>query len=136
MAKPRIPRGIRNNNPLNIRHSREVWFGACAVQTDPDFVQFQALHWGLRAAMIILRNYRRLHGLQTVSQIINRWAPPAQNDTGSYLHVVCRISGLRPDSVIDGSDRDSLVKLVWAMAYVECGQFVDFDLVNQAYDYF
>lgn len=136
MAKPRVPRGIRNNNPLNIRHSSASWFGACDFQVDPDFVQFKSMLWGLRAAMVVIRNYRRLHGLQTVSQIINRWAPSAENDTGSYLHVVCQVSGLRPETVIDGSDRVRLVKLVWAMAYVECGQFIDYDLVNAAYDYY
>lgn len=136
MGKRQVPRGIRNNNPLNIRHSSASWFGACDVQTDRDFVQFRDMLWGLRAAMVIIRNYRRHHGLQTVSQIINRWAPPAENDTGSYLHVVCQVSGLRPESVIDGGDRDRLAKLVWAMAYVECGQFIDYNLVNAAYDYY
>ena len=31
-----LPRGIRNNNPLNIRRSKDQWQGLRAVQTGPD----------------------------------------------------------------------------------------------------
>ena len=48
------PRGIRNNNPLNIRRSPgQTWQGECPVQTDKAFVQFRSMKWGIRAAFII-----------------------------------------------------------------------------------
>ena len=39
-------RGIRNNNPLNIRHSADRWQGARMKQTDPSFVQFKTMAYG------------------------------------------------------------------------------------------
>ena len=29
-----MKRGLKNNNPLNIRHSKDQWQGACKEQTD------------------------------------------------------------------------------------------------------
>ena len=49
-----IPRGLRNNNPLNIRHSASRWQGARVEQTDKAFVQFTSLAMGYRAAWRIL----------------------------------------------------------------------------------
>ncbi len=45
-----IPRGIRNNNPLNIEHSQSKWQGMAVEQTDKRFVQFKSMTWGIRAA--------------------------------------------------------------------------------------
>ena len=36
-----IARGIRNNNPLNIRRSKDKCQGMKALQTDPQFCQFE-----------------------------------------------------------------------------------------------
>ena len=50
-------RGLRNNNPLNIRHGKDQWLGAATTQTDKDFVQFQSMAYGYRAAWRILNTY-------------------------------------------------------------------------------
>ena len=52
-----MTRGIRNNNPLNIRHSADQWQGARAQQTDPSFVQFESMAYGYRAAWKVLETY-------------------------------------------------------------------------------
>jgi hypothetical protein len=49
-----LPRGIRNNNPLNIRRSKDKWKGMRAVHSDAQFVQFESLEWGWRAAFRLL----------------------------------------------------------------------------------
>lgn len=81
------PRGIRNNNPGNIRRSQTLWQGEAAVQTDPDFIVFQGPEWGLRAIAKILLTYQS-HGLKSIQDMISRWAPPSENDTPAYVAAV------------------------------------------------
>ena len=77
-----IPRGIRNNNPLNIRRSKDKWKGMRLQQTDPSFVQFESLKWGWRAAFYLLtRTYYHQYRLFTIRAIISKWAPPIENKT-------------------------------------------------------
>ena len=93
-----MKRGIRNNNPLNIRHSKDLWQGAVTTQTDPAFVQFQSMAYGSRAAWKTLDTYclrfRRERKVYNVRTIIARWAPPSENDTDAYVRAVVRLSGL------------------------------------------
>ena len=93
-----IPRGLRNNNPLNIRHSASRWQGARAEQTDKSFVQFTSMTMGYRAAWRILETYYKHFEAQhkpfTPRNIIYRWAPPDENDSEAYLRTVCRLANL------------------------------------------
>ena len=137
-------RGIRNNNPLNIRRSADRWVGARAEQTDPSFVQFQSMAYGYRAAWKTLQSYyRRFCSLSqpfTVRTIITRWAPPSENDTEAYIKNVLRLSGiggkenLLPPENASGYHRIS--RLVAAMTCVECGVSygqVDLEAVYEGY---
>lgn len=67
-------RGIRNNNPGNIKHSNDKWIGAAAVQDDPMFVKFISPEYGIRAMYKNLLTYRNKYGLNTIRGIIMRWA--------------------------------------------------------------
>ena len=91
-------RGLRNNNPLNIRHSKDKWQGIATTQTDKEFVQFQTMAYGYRAAWKTLQTYyKRLRERKkhyTVENIIRRWAPPQENDTNSYIRTVLALSGI------------------------------------------
>lgn len=88
-------RGIRNNNPGNIRWGDD-WQGLVpqAQRTDKSFCQFIKPEYGIRAMIIILRNYQRKHRLSTISGIINRWAPTNENDTQSYINSVAKATVL------------------------------------------
>lgn len=78
-------RGIRNNNPGNIRKGSQ-WQGLKPTQSDPDFCQFTAMEWGVRALIVTLRTYVTVHNLTTDTQIISRWAPPSDgNKTDIYI---------------------------------------------------
>ena len=92
------PRGLRNNNPLNIRHSASRWQGARAKQTDKSFVQFTSLTMGYRAAWRILESYYNYYEKKqtpfTPRNIIQRWAPPTENDSEAYLKAICRLTTL------------------------------------------
>lgn len=85
-----LPRGIRNNNPGNIRLSPTRWQGQKDVQLDTSFVEFAAPVWGLRAMMRLLLTYHVKYGLDTAESIINRWAPPHENATDHYIYSVAR----------------------------------------------
>lgn len=81
-------RGIRNNNPANIRRGCN-WKGLAKVQTDKEFCQFETMTWGVRALLITLRTYVIKHHLHTVREIITRWAPPSDgNNTEKYIEFV------------------------------------------------
>lgn len=96
-----LPRGLRNNNAGNIRHTLAQWKGKASTQTDKSFVQFIAPKWGIRAIGIILINYNRFYGLNTVRGIINRWAPPVENNTNAYVNAVANKLGVSPDQKIN-----------------------------------
>lgn len=121
----RLPRGIRNNNPGNLRRSKDRWRGLCLSQTDPDFFQFKTPEDGLRALMIVLKNYQKRHGLKTVRGIVARWAPPLENDTNGYVAAVCDSICVRPDSAIDLEKPGVLVALSRAIVRHENGRPVD-----------
>lgn len=98
MTKTKLPRGLRNNNPLNIRHSASRWQGARVEQTDKAFVQFTSMAMGYRAAWRILETYfnhfEAQHKPFTPRNIILRWAPPNENDSEAYLRRVCQLTNL------------------------------------------
>ena len=126
------PRGIRNNNPLNIRRGKNHWLGARRIVTDKEFEQFQFLSFGYRAAWILLKNYYSFiimeGGHYTLSAIINRWAPPDDgNDTQAYIRTIIhltegRIAGNRPLPLPDTEQGKILfTDIIRAMTCVECG---------------
>ena len=114
------PRGIRNNNPGNIRHSGSQWQGMAAQQTDPAFVQFVAPEYGIRALAKLLNNYASRDGLNTVRLLINKYAPSNENNTEAYAQAVARALGVNPDTVI--SVPQHLNALVEAIIQHENGQ--------------
>ena len=95
-----LARGIRNNNPGNIRHG-DPWQGLCPDQSDKDFCTFLSPEYGVRAMARILLNYKKRHGLNTIHGIISRWAPLSENDTASYIKAVSAACHVNPTEVID-----------------------------------
>ena len=94
-----LPRGIRNNNPLNIRRSKDKWKGLRVVQADASFCQFETLEYGWRAAFYLLtRTYYHKYRLFTIRTIISKWAPPHENKTEAYITNVSRLSASGPMS--------------------------------------
>ena len=116
-----LDRGIRNNNPMNVKSSNIDWDGAAGIQTDETFVQFESPVFGLRAGAKILLNYERLHFLNTIRSIINRWAPPSDdNPTSDYVDFVAKQIGLDADMFL--SVEDNLVYLLPAIVQFENGE--------------
>ena len=94
------PRGIRNNNPGNIRLSETRWQGEAAQQTDGAFIQFVSPEYGIRALSKILDTYANDYQLSTVAGIISRFAPSNENDTNAYIQAVSDSIGVGPNTVI------------------------------------
>ncbi|EPH3077048.1 hypothetical protein [Citrobacter freundii] len=113
-------RGIRNNNPGNLEYSKtNPWVG----QTGDDgrFAKFETPEHGIRALGRNLLSYQR-QGIDTVNDIINRWAPPSDNNnTDAYIQAVCAQLGVTPDQPLDASNPDTLKALCAAIIHHENG---------------
>ena len=119
------PRGIRNNNPLNIRRSGDKWQGLRALQEDREFFQFSGMEWGWRAAFRILCNtYYNKYKLRTIRDIVSRWAPAKENNTAAYIRHVSDYTGIGPDRDLGDPQAHPTNWLLigYAMAVVENGK--------------
>lgn len=116
-----IPRGLRNNNPGNIRITKDKWQGLRAEQTDGSFFQFISPMWGYRALMRTLQNYRRRHDCQTIADFIRRWAPENENNTSGYIKRVCTEMQVPSTFVPDIEDKDTMCAFAAAISLVENG---------------
>lgn len=118
------PRGIRNNNPGNIDFNPlNKWKGLNpkSKELDSRFCVFISPEYGIRALMILLRNYEKKHGLNSVRQIINRWAPTHENNTSAYMTHVAKMMNVGLDDCLDLKERDVLIKLAKAIVTHENG---------------
>lgn len=120
MVAKRTPRGIRNNNPGNLRKSKDKWQGLAAKQTDKEFFQFVTPHYGIRALGKVLVTYYTKYKLNTVEKIITRWAPPSENNTKAYIYKVAKDINVHPAEYISLTD-NALAALVVAIIKVENG---------------
>ena len=130
-------RGIRNNNPLNIRRGSK-WIGMTAAQTDTEFCQFQSMTFGVRAAVKLITSYisganAQHKAFNTVQAIISRWAPDKENNTESYVNFVSNRSGLNRFYRIGRYDKDAIFHLVAAMAKYESGFILNRPLFDSAW---
>lgn len=116
------PRGIRNNNPGNIRHGQN-WQGLNPEgrNIDPAFCVFKEPKYGIRALAKVLINYKKIHGLNTVRQIISRYAPPNENQTNAYIKTVAEQIGVYPDTIINIEERGVLTVFIKAVIRMENG---------------
>lgn len=115
-----VARGIRNNNPGNIRHSKSKWQGMAAEQPDQAFVTFTSPEYGIRALCRVLLTYQK-RGLDTVGEIIATYAPSIENDTTAYVRAVCKAGGFLPDEQLDLDDAEVMKPLVQAIVKHETG---------------
>lgn len=132
----KLPRGIRNNNPGNIRHGAN-WLGINpdGRNIDSAFCVFTTPVYGIRALAKVLINYKKIHGLKTVRQIINRYAPPNENQTIAYIQSVAKQLGVYPDTIIDIEERGVLTVFIKAVICMENGiQPYSDEIIQQGID--
>lgn len=126
-------RGIRNNNPGNIDFNpRNKWQGQLGIEEGvpkPRFARFSEPEWGIRAMAKLLLNYRGRDGMpnvgapgiDTVREVINRWAPGHENNTEAYIRAVASAMGVAPDQPLALHDEKDLVPLVFEIIHHENG---------------
>ena len=123
------PRGFRNHNWLNIRLSdNNTWQGE-TVGNDNAFETFSSPEYGVRAAAKLVTNYYN-SGLNTISKIINKWAPTNENDTQNYINIVASRMNIDPNKKIDVKDPNVMENLLSAMTFVENGKEGDRSIIK------
>ena len=129
-----MSRGLDNCNPGNIRRSRVCYRGERHPSTDAAFKQFESMAWGYRAMFVLLDTYRKRYSLNTLREMIMRYAPPEENHTALYIAVVCDLTGIHPDERLDTRDRKVMVPIVAAMSKVENGTPANRSEVEEGFD--
>lgn len=133
-------RGIRNNNPGNIDFNakafeRDPWVGELGIEEHRHarFTTFDTPEHGIRALCKILLTYQRKYGLGTIPEIIDRWAPPSENDTTAYVDHICELLDVTRETVLSLSDiPDKLAELAKAIIQHENGEQPYSDEIVQA----
>ena len=121
------PRGIRNNNPGNLDQG-SPWQGLVNNPAEPRFCTFKDPVWGIRALTVTLITYhdkRRAKdgsSIDTIREVIERWAPPHENNTAAYINEVSKAVGVAPDMIIDLHDYNTMRPLVEAIIRHENGR--------------
>lgn len=121
------PRGIRNNNPLNLQ---SVPGQEGAIGSDGRFGIYNTPESGVAAAARQLLLYQDRDHLNTISQIIKKWAPPNENDTAGYIAQVSKGSGFGENQALNLHDPATMSALVKEMIKHETGRYVQPDVVD------
>ena len=128
--------GQRSNNPTNIRPGSN-WQGLKGVAIagkNGKFCVFENNTYGSRAALVLLNNYIK-GGYNTISKIINRWAPAADNNNPTnYADFVARNSGVDKDAVLQFEQQENIIKILSAMIQKETAQTLPKETLIKAYD--
>lgn len=114
-------RGVRNNNPGNIESNRFTEQYGGYIGSDGRFAIFKSPEDGVRAMDRLLNVYDSKYGLNTISGIINRWAPAGENQPNKYANFVSEQSGIDRNKVLDPNDKEERAKIIRAMIIQENG---------------
>jgi hypothetical protein len=126
LNRPDLPRGIRNNNPGNIRINKQNdWLGKIreSQNTDGSFEQFIEFRYGVRAMILLIKGDIERRGIYTLQALLNKYAPASENNTGNYIRLVANGSGFSPSTPLS-TDKESLRRIVQAMSKVENGRAI------------
>ena len=131
-----MSRGYRNFNPGNIRQSDVAYTGEVEPSKDPAFKQFRTMALGYRAMFVLLHTYSVKYQLKTLREMIERYAPPVENDTTEYVNFVSNRTKVADISTVDTMNERQMIPIVAAMARVENGSDPDMDDVKQGWELF
>ena len=116
-------RGLRNNNPGNIRISKDNWKGKVpqSLNTDGQFEQFISYPYGVRALIKLIQTYYYKYNCTSIKSIISRFAPINENNTKGYINNVAKSLGVGISDNITLNNRTIKI-LVIAIDKVENGK--------------
>jgi hypothetical protein len=110
-------RGLRNNNPGNIKYNAANSWQGQVGQDSGGFVIFDTMVDGVRALAKILDNYGAA-GYNTVQAIISRFSA---TDQSAYIANVSAALNVDPTTVLDMTNTDTITNLVNAITTQENG---------------
>lgn len=118
------PSDTPKNNPGNIR----------PVGATTGFMSYPDQQTGVHAISDNLLAYQDQHGINTLSGIVSRWAPPSENPTSALIQNASKITGFAPDQQLDLHDPATRAKVIEATIRNEHGGQlpVDRGLINTA----
>jgi hypothetical protein len=79
---------------------------------EKEFAVFKSPKWGIRACARTLITYQDKHKLNTVKGIIDRWAPPSENQTMHYIDAVEKKVGTGEINVHEFETMNNLVRAI------------------------
>jgi hypothetical protein len=101
-----------------MRISKNAWKGKLQNGADAEFEQFIDLKHGIRAVYKqIITDHSR--GLNTIEKIINKYAPPIENNTTAYINTVSKQSGIGAKTKIEAVTKSVLLALAKGIVNVE-----------------
>jgi hypothetical protein len=117
-----LPRGLRNNNPLNIEAGVFTQSQPGFAGSDGRYARFETPQHGVDAAARLIDVYAKKYGLNTIKGIVERWAPANENDPRAYAASVAGRLGIEPDQPLNMADPNVKGALLSAMAQFENGR--------------
>lgn len=123
LGQANVSRGLRNNNPGNLVKTNIPWQGKIPLvqNTDSYFEQFYDVNHGIRAMALDTFNDVKDNDY-TLSEFIQEYAPPSENDTTAYLNFVATQTGIQPGEKLKAvMSADTLLALIKAQIKIENG---------------
>ena len=144
--KKETPRGIRNNNPMNVlRFENSSWVGMSKDQPDSRFLKFDKPFYGYRAGIIIIARTYHQRGWRSIAAILEHYAPSTENNTKAYIKAVVShvqnagFNGIGKLTELPAPSEDSRrlwVEIVIAIHNVECEHWPhDRQVIEDAFNY-
>lgn len=116
------PRGIRNNNPGNIKWSAaNNWQGQIGKDS-AGFVIFSSADYGLRAAARLIKTYINTYKLDTLAKIAPRWSPDAVGLSGAYAAGASRMGQIGANVVISPANAAQIAAVLRGIVGQENGE--------------
>lgn len=123
-------RAERNQNPGNINYVIANPFkGQIGIEDIPQdepllkprFGKYDTIHNGIRAIAKVLISYMGRDKCDTIRKIVNRWAPPIENNIFAYVYDVAKNTSILPDTHLELNDT-TLIALTKALIHHENGR--------------
>ena len=110
-------RGVRNNNPFNMKITDSAWEGK-TEGTDTTFETFSSPELGIRAA--VKNTMTQVgRGNDTIRKLINVHDPASQSPDHDFVDFVARRLGVSPDEPLDMNDPSVMTAYVNAVIAFE-----------------